>query len=262
MKAHDTPLKLNLDNAFEQTPAGFSSRVAYAMQEMKTARAAKKAMRWMPIAAACLVLLAGGALAAKSLGVLHFLTVRTSVPLDKAAVENDVRKPLSQSFGGKQVTVQARDYLWNDMKLSLVLHVSPAEPSKYRLIGQGDFGADGIHMDEIWWGGEHTTMDEWLSEGKQALVIDVSRMNIAGKSLAGMVDWVPEELGETFLLEVDLFHMTPERYKKLLDENGNMKLEVPVSSWVYGSDEKEQSTLTMTIEAFTAEEWRVQYDSY
>ncbi len=262
MKTHDTPLGINLDNAFEQTPAGFSSQVAHAMQEMKSAQAAKKTMRWIPIAVACLVLLAGGALAAKSLGVLYFLTERTSVPIDKATVENNVRKPLSQSFDGKQLILQARDYLWNDMKLSLVLHVSPAEPLKYRLIGQDDIGADGIHMDEVWWDGEHTTMDKWLPEGKQALVIDVSRMNIAGKSLAGMLDWVPEELGETFLLEVDLFHITPERYEKLLDENGNMKVEVPVSSWVYESDAREQSTLTVTIEAFTVEEWRKQYDSY
>lgn len=262
MNAHDTPLGINLDNAFEQTPAGFSYQVAYAIKEMKTTRTTRKSMRWIPIAAACLVLLAGSALAAKSLGVLDFLTDMTTMPLDKAVVENDVSKPLNQSFDGKQVTVQARDYLWNDMKLSMVLHVSPAKPNLFRIIGSCDFGVDGIHMDEIWWGDEHTTMDKWLPKGKQALVIDVNKMTVGGRDLTCTLGQVPEELGETYLLEADLFQVNPERYEKLLDENGNIQVKVPVSSWIYGNDTKEQSTLTLTIEAFTVQEWREQYDKY
>lgn len=262
MKTYDIPLGINLDNAFEQTPAGFSAQIANAMREMKTVRTARKGMRWIPITAACLVLLAGSALAAKSLGVLDFLTDMTTMPLDKAAVENDVSKPLNQSFDGKQLIMQARDYLWNDMKLSMVLHVSPSEPGMYRLLSQRDFGVDGIHMDEIWWGDEHTTLDKWLPKGKHALVIDVNKMTVGGRDLTCTLGQVPEELGETFLLETDLFQVTPEQYAKLLDENGNMKVEVPVSSWIYGSDTKEQSTLTVTVEAFTAAEWRNQYDKY
>ncbi len=262
MKTNDTPLGVNLENAYEQTPAGFSSRVANTIKEMKNTRTARKSMRWIPIAAACLVLLAGSALAAKSLGVLDFLTEMTSEPLEKSIIANDVLKPLNQSFDGKQVIVQARDYLWNDMKLSMVLHVSPAEPSMYRLLGRGDFGADGIHMDEIWWGDEHTTLDKWLPKGKQALVIDVNHMTIGERNMACTVGWVPEELGETFLLEADLFQVTPESYEKLLDENGNMQVKVSVSSSIYGSDTKEQSTLIITLEASTVQEWRDQYDNY
>jgi hypothetical protein len=262
MKTCHTPLGVKLDNAFEQTPEYFSNRVSSTLKEINTARPARKNVRWLPIAAACLVLLGGSALAANSLGVLDFLTGMTTMPLNKAAVENDVSKPLSQSFDGKQVFVQARDYLWNDMKLSMVLHVSPTEPDKYRLIGRGDFGADGIHMDEIWWGDEITTMDKWLPKGKQALVIDVDHMAIGERNMACTVGWVPEELGETYLLEADLFQVTPERYEKLLDKNGNIQVKVPVSSWLYGSDAKEQSTLTITLEAPTVQEWRDQYDNY
>ena len=262
MKTNDTPLGVNLENAYEQTPAGFSSRVANTIKEMKNTRTARKSMRWIPIAAACLVLLAGSALAAKSLGVLDFLTEMTSEPLEKSIVANDVLKPLNQSFDGKQVIVQARDYLWNDMKLSMVLHVSPAEPGMYRLLGRGDFGADGIHMDEIWWGDEHTTLDKWLPKGKQALVIDVNQITVGGRNMTCSVGWVPEEQGETYLLEADLFQVTPEQYAKLLDKNGNIQVEVPVSSWIYGSDTKEQSALTITLEVSTVQEWRDQYDNY
>ena len=258
MKTQPFPLNVNLDSAFEQTPAYFSKKVANALADMKTARPARKSRHRLALAAAILILLCGSALAAGSLGVLDFL-IHITAPEDIAVVKKNVSKPLNQVCEGEQVIVQARDYLWNGMTFSMAMHVAPAEPAKYRLIGRGDIGADGIHTDDIWWDGEITTMDKWLPKGKQALVIDVTHMNIGGEEMPCGVGWLPEELGETFLLEVGLPHMTPERYAKLLDGHGNIKVSVTVESWLYGSKTREQAVLRMTVEAPTQEDWRKLY---
>lgn len=262
MKNTASPVEIDLNNAFEETPAGFSIRLAHSLGAVAVKQAAKRRMRWIPLAAACLLLFGGGALAAKSLGVLDFLTGMTTLPINTAMVERNTERPVNQRYDGEQLIVQARDYLWNNMKFSLSLHAAPQKPDAFRLINQGDFGVDGINMDNIWWEDEITTLDKWLPKGKQALVVDITHLNIGGMDIWACNYWVPENQGETFFLEADLVNLTPEQYEKMLDGNGNIKVTVPVFSWVYGSDTKEESTLTITAAAPTAQEWRELYDRY
>ena len=262
MKNTSSPIEFDLNNAFEKTPAGFSTRLAHSLNAVAVRRTAKRPARWIPIVAACLLLFGGGALAAKSLGVLDFLTNMTTMPLEAAVVESNIQKPVNQRYDGEQLILQARDYLWNNMKFSLALHASPKKPDAFRLINQGDFGVDGINMDNIWWEGEITTLDKWLPKGKQALVIGITHLSIGGLDSPASNYWVPEDQGKTFILEANLVNVTPEQYEKMLDDNGNIKITVPVSSWVYGSETKEESTLTVTAAAPTIQEWRELYDHY
>lgn len=259
MRKQAPPVTMNLDGAFEETPSGFSRRIAAELYHLQNVRPGRKSMRWLPIAAICMLLISGG-VAAQTLGVLDFLTDLTTMPLDRSAVESEVSKPLSQTSDSNQVMARARDYLWNDMSLSLAVHLAPGDADKFRLIGKGDFGVDGIHMEDIWWNGEITTMDKWLPKGKQALVVDIPEMTLGGKKLLTAIGWVPEEQGETFLLQADLTLVTVERYEKLLNADGTLTVSVPVESWVYGSDTRERAVLQLQLEAPTVEEWRKLYN--
>ncbi len=261
MKQTSSPLGIDLDGAYEKTPAGFSLRLAHSLKNMAGTKPEKKRTHRLVIMAVCLALLCGGALAAGSLGVLDFLT-GTTMPVDRAALEDSVQKPLSQSYDGKQIAVSVRDFVWNNMRLSIVLHAEPGKPDQFHLLSQSDFGVDGMNMDNIWWGDEITTLKEWLPKGKQALVVDLSRLNVGGVDILPTRYQVPEEDGETFFLSVDLIDVTPEQYEKMLDENGDMQVTVPVSCWVYGSLTKEESTLTITAAAPSKQEWRTMYDSF
>jgi hypothetical protein len=91
-------------------------------------------------------------------------------------------------------------------------------------------------------------------------VVDVFSMTIGGKEMACSSAWLPEEQGETFLLEADLHWMTPERYEKLLSDDGTIAVSVPVQGRIYGSDTREQAMLGLTVAAPTVEEWRKLHD--
>ncbi len=192
-----------------------------------------------------IVILGGTALALSRMGVLHFLTERVADGPDRADVEEGVMTPVSQSCESKSLFMSAREAYMDGESLAVCVHIEPVDWDGFRLLSETDIGTDGETFDRIWWNGEILTFDEWLPEGKEMLVLSPRRMEVGGERMGMSVDWLPEEQGEMFLFETELWKI--ENRAALLNEDGTLSVRILVSSRIYGEEGTETSILTITL---------------
>lgn len=237
-----------LDDAFEPTPEKFHNQVErelFTLRAQEAGRTSHRPLRWAVALAAAAVLLAGTALALNRLGVLDFLTGRVVDGPGRESVEAGTVTPVSQSCESRTLKMTARDAYMDGETLAVCVHIEPAEPAACRLLSETDIGTDGETFDRIWWDGEILTFDEWLPEGKKMLVVSPKRMEIGGERALMSQDWLPDEQGETFLFQTDLWWADDRT--ALLNDDGTLTVRVLVLSRIYGEEAEEVSTLSMTL---------------
>lgn len=244
MMKWDDQLLEQLDEAFEPTPKAFHQSFQKKVTELATERprSMRRGLRLALAAALCIVLLCGAALALNRLGVVYFLTERVYNGPEAAQVETGALQALSQSCDSALVQADVRDLWMQGDRLAICFHLSPKEPERYRLLSETDIGTDGEHFDRIWWQGETYTFDQWLPEGKQMLVISPQYMEIGGQQLPISTDWLPEEEGETFLMETDLSRIDGWNADETFTVQAVLKVRV------YGSDVQETVVLSATVQ--------------
>lgn len=237
-----------LDDAFEPTAERFHGQIERELARLRTREAdasCHRPVRWAAALAVLIVLLGGAALALSRLGVLNFLTERVADGPDRAGIEGGVVTPLSQSCESTALVMSARDAYVDEDRLAVCVHIEPVDQDGFRLLSETDIGADGETFDRIWWDGKILSFDEWLPEGKEMLVLSPKRMEIGDRRMGMSQDWLPEEQGETFLFEAELWSI--DSRAALLNEDGTLSVRILVSSRIYGGDETEVSTLTVTL---------------
>ena len=249
MMKWDDQLLEQLDEAFEPTPEAFHQSFQKTVTELAQERpmGMRRGLRLVLAAALCIVLLCGAALALNRLGVVYFLTERVYNGPESAQVETGTLQAQSQSCDSTLVQADVRDLWMQGDRLAICFHLSPKEPERYRLLSETDIGTDGEHFDRIWWNGETFTFDQWLPQGKQMLVISPQYMEIGGQRLPVSTDWLPEDQGETFLMETDLSRI-PEWNK---DEV--LTVQAVLKASVYGSDVQETVVLSATVQGTKSE---------
>lgn len=81
--------------------------------------------------------------------------------------------------------------------------------------------------------------------------------------LTGAQDYLPDGLGETFMAQLYLDWIEPDRYESLLDANGMLAFEAELTLEDYESGETlEAQKAVVRIGAPTAQEWRELYEAY
>lgn len=240
----DEKLLEQLDEAFEPTPEAFHQSFQKTVTKLaqERPRGMRRGLRLALAAALCVLLLCGAALALNRLGVVYFLTERVYHGPEAAQVEPGTLQPLSQSCQSTLVQAEVRDLWMQGDQLAICFHLSPKEPERYRLLSETDIGTDGVHFDRIWWQGETYAFEEWLPEGKQMLVISPQYMEIGGQRLPVSTDRLPEEQGETFLMEADLSRIDGWNECEILTVQAVLKASV------YGSDVQETVVLSATVQ--------------
>ena len=235
---------------YEPTPEGFHIRVENtlrSLQQKENAAVPRIPVRRAVVLAALLLTLAGAAYAGSRLGVLDFLTTR----IWNGPAAEDVQPGITQDFRAESESavlhLDARDLYQNENKFSLCVHISPKEPERYRLLYETDIGADGEHFDRIWWNGKQLSFDEWLPEGKQMLVLSVRQMTVGGVTVPVSMDWLPEEQGETFLLEAPWERARSQN--ATVNPDGTVTIRLELETDVYGIGQPQTSTLTLQVPA-------------
>lgn len=240
----DDQLLEQLDEAFEPTPKVFHQSFQKTVTDlgMERPRSMHRGLRLALAATLCIVLLCGAALALNRLGVVYFLTERVYNGPEIAAVETDTVQPVNQHCESTLVQADVRDLWMQGDILAICFHLAPKEPERYRLLSETDIGTDGENFDRIWWNGETFTFDEWLPEGKQMLVISPQYMEIDGQRLPVSTDWLPEEQGETFLMETDLSQIAE------WNKAGTLTVQAVLKASVYDSNVQETVVVSATVQ--------------
>lgn len=242
-----------LNDPYEQTPEDFHLRVEQTLGKLVRVEPPKRyARRLVLITAIVAVVLVGTAVALNQLGVLYFLNERWDN--GEPAVEENVIHAARQSCDGTLMTAEVRDAYWNGTELSLCVHVAPVQADKYALLSEDDIGVDGETFDKIWWKGDVLSFDEWLPEGKEMLLFTVDAMRVGKANVTQAYDWVPDEQGETYLLQGDLWRLDDAHYLSALNADGTLTVTVSLNCHV--GDTTETVTLTADLPAPTMEEWR------
>lgn len=244
MMKWDDQLLGQLDEAFEPTPEAFHQSFQKTVTELATEqpKRMRRGLRLALAAALCIVLLCGAALALNRLGVVYFLTERVYNGPEAAHVETGTLQALFQSCDSTLVQADVRDLWMQGERLAICFHLSPKEPERYCLLSETDIGTDGEHFDRIWWKGETYAFDQWLPEGKQMLVISPQYMEIGGQRLPVSTDWLPEEQGETFLMEADLSRIDG------WNEGETLTVQAVLNASVHDSDVQETVVLSATVQ--------------
>lgn len=243
-----------LDNAFEPTPEGFRGRLEGRLSMLRGQEAAKptrKRMRFMSLVLAGALLLGATAYAVSRLGVLYFLTERTSAPADANQVVERAVSPLAQSCESDVLTGEIRDAVFMGDIFSICIHVSPKAPDTYALLCEQSIGTDGEHSQWVWADGAvYESLEEWTPKGKQALVVALPDLTLGGYPLAWSCDYVMEENGVTFLVEVDVSDMEILHgvvLNDLIQANGTAEVVITTNSFVDGAGDGVLTTLTASI---------------
>lgn len=248
------PNSLWLNNAFEPTPEGFHNRLESHLSILRGQEATKptrKRARWLSLALAGALLLGATAFAANRLGVLYFLTERTSAPADANQVLERTVSPIAQSYESDVLTGEIRDAAFMGDMFSICVHVSPKDPEAYALLCEIDIGTDGEHADWVWWKGNvYESLAEWTPPGKQALVVSLPDLKLGGYGMAWSWDWVPEEDGLTFMMEVDVSDMEILHgitLPDLIQADGTVGVTLTTDSLVDGAGDPYLTTITGAI---------------
>jgi len=222
---------------------------------------ARNRLRIILITLLMLILLAAAAVGTGMLDVNWFLQNRRAEP---GVIDHPIApQSLTVSYRRDMLDVSVSDAVWNSDALSLSFVYSIAGTDEYALIvHDGNIGVDGVRHDHIWTGNGIVPVLEW-ADGKQVQTFSVDGWQLDGVYLTSRTDCLPDGLGETFMTELCLDWIRPERYEKLLDENGMLVFEADLTLEAYESGETlEAQKVIVKVGAPTPQEWRNMYETY
>lgn len=222
---------------------------------------ARKHLRIILISLLLLVLLASAAIGTGMIDVSWFLKNRRAEPV---AMHNPiVPEAVEISYSGDMLEAEISDAVWNRDELSITFVYSMAgKDSDVLVVHSGNIGVDGIRQDHIWTQEGIVPVLEW-ADGKRVFTFSVDGWRLNGLYLTGTGDYLPDGLGETFMAELRLDWITPDRYESLLDANGMLSFEADVTLEDYESGEiLEEQKVVIRIGAPTPQEWRNAYEVY
>ncbi len=227
---------MKMHDPYEPTPIPFHDRVERKLNELqRKQQPAHRSLRWMAMAAACMALLCGTALALEQLGVLHFLTQRTwmGMPVNAAVVA----QPTQQHCESELLDVLVKDAYWDGETLSVAMHISPK--GDYAFYTETDRGQDGEHFDLIWWNGSVLSFEKWKA-GRAGLMLTLPKLMNGTENITSAWDWMQDEQGETMLIQGKCDDMTQ-----------GATLAVELNCMLEGRDEAVLSTLVFTLPPMT-----------
>ena len=222
---------------------------------------ARKRLRTILITLLLLILLAAAAVGAGMIDVNWFLQNRRAAPV---TIENPMTpESVNVHYGGSMLEVSVSDAVWNADKLSLTFVYSVAGKDDRALtVHSGNIGVDGMRHGHIWTGEEIMPVSQWAN-GKRVQVFSVDGWHLGGMDLTGNADYLPDGLGETFMTEVYLDWINPQRYERLPDANGMLSFEAELTLKADDSGEiLEAQTVVVGVSAPTPQEWRNMYEAY
>lgn len=222
---------------------------------------ARKRLRIILISLLLLVLLASAAIGTGMIDVSWFLENRRAEP---AAMHNPiVPESVEISYSGDMLEAEISDAVWNRDELSITFVYSMAgKESDVLVVHSGNIGVDGVRQDHIWTQEGIVPVSKW-ADGKRVFTFSVDGWRLNGLNLTGTGDYLPDGLGETFMAELRLDWITPDRYESLLDANGMLTFEADVTLKDYENGETlEAQKAVIRIGAPSPQEWRNAYEVY
>ena len=245
-----------LDGGFEKTPEGFSTKMRVQLHHLSTKKeATRKKMRLVSIVAVLILLLGATAYAASQLGVFYFLTERTTTPITAQEMAENAIAPIAQKAEGGLLKAELRDGVIMNETLSLCLHVAPEDMEKYAAIYGNSIGTDGENSDWVWMDGKiYKSLSEWVPDGKTPLVVDFLAAKLGGFGLIDSWDYVYEDSGITFLVELDLSTFSIIHDISIEDLGDTAEIRFEAQSFVNNEGEGEATVLTATISVKTSKE--------
>lgn len=228
--------------------------------KMRLSRARKR-LRLLLISLLLFVLLASVAVGTGMIDVGWFMQNRRAEP---SMIEHPIEpETVDVEYLGEMLDVSVNDVVWNTDTLSLAFVYSIAGTDKQGLtVHSGNIGVDGLRVDHIWTDEGVVPVEAW-AKGKPVYVFTIDGWRLGGVNLTGGGDWLPDGLGETFMAELYLDWIRPERYERLLDANGMLAFEADLMLADYRSGEiLEKQSVIIRVGAPTMQEWREMYEAY
>jgi len=222
---------------------------------------ARNHLRILLLAMLLLILFACAAIGTGMIDVSWFLQNRRAEP---AAIQRGiVPESVEISYSGDLLELEINDAVWNRDELSITFVYSIAgKGNEALIIHSGNIGVDGIRQDHIWTDEGIVPVLEW-ADGKRVYMFYVDGWRLNGLYLTGEEDYLPDGLGETFMAELNLDWIAPERYESLLDEKGMLVFEADLTLEDYESRETlETQRVIVKVGVPTPQEWRDMYEAY
>lgn len=222
---------------------------------------ARKHLKVVLITLLLMLLLAAAAVGTGLIDVNWFLQNRRSEP---TVIEKPVEAVIKESsYTGDALLLEVSNAVWNynGLSLSFVYSITGTEGDKL-IVHRGNIGVDGIHHDHIWTDDQIFPITQWAN-GKDVKVFSLNDWKLGDMFTAGSEDYFPDGKGDTFFTEIHLDSINPERYEKILDENGFLEFTSTLTLADHSSGTLlESGTITLLIEAPSVEEWRNLYETY
>jgi len=222
---------------------------------------ARKHLQTILITLLILVLMACAAVGAGMIDVNWFLQNRRAEP---AVIENPMMpKFVSVEYPGGMLDVSVSDAVWNPDELTVTFVYSIAGKDGHALVVYGgNIGVDGMRLDHVWTDDGIIPVPQW-ADGKPVRTFFIDDWHLGGQHLTGRTDDVPDGLGETFMTELDLDWIGPERYEMLLDEKGMLAFEAKLTLEDFQTgDVLEAQNVIIRLDAPAAQIWRNKYEAY
>ncbi len=220
---------------------------------------ARKHLRTILIALLLLILMACVAVGTGMIDVDWFLQNRRAEP---AVIGKPIpAQSISVEYAGKLLDISVSDAVWDEDALS-VSFVYSIVGKDVLTVHSGNIGVDGVRQDHIWTDRGVVPVQEW-ADGSRVHTFYVDSWHLGGLYLTGSEDYLPDGLGETFMTELHLDWIAPDRYESLLDDNGMLAFEAKLMLEDYESGEiMEEQNAVVRIGAPTPQEWRGMYEAH
>lgn len=222
---------------------------------------ARRRLRVALISLLLLLLLSAAAVGSGILDVNWFLQNRRASEPD--LYETDSRSVFDISYSGRFLAVECGDAIVDQQTLRLFFTYAIGGTDEDALtVHSGSLGVDGVRHDHIWIDDEILPVEEW-ARGRTVYTYALDGWTIGGIYPNGAEDFLMDGKGDSFFAELHLDRITPEVYETLPDERGMLMLTNAVSVRDYATDEiLETGTLTLRVQAPSAQEWRDAYEAY
>lgn len=253
-------IRLHHEQGYSLKEISASTGYSQEVLKMRLYRARKR-LKAVLIALSLMLLLTAAAVGAGLLDVDWFLQNRRAEPAGIGApVSSNTRE---MTYSGEELILEINDAVWNPDELSLTFVYSIAGKDEDSLfVHSGHIGVNGERFDHIWMNQQILPVEEWAGR-KDVKVFSIDVWKIGDTHLRASEDYLSEGSGETFCTEVFLDSVDPEQYKALLDENGCLRFTATLSLEDYSSGTAlETETITLLVEAPSAEEWRDFHEAY
>lgn len=222
---------------------------------------ARNHLRVILITLLLLVLLTCAAIGTGMIDVNWFLQNRRAEP--GAIHHSFVPEMMEISYSGDMLAVEISDAVWNRDDLSVTFVYSIAGKDEGALIVHGgNIGVDGVRHHHIWTNDGIVPVEQW-ADGKPVQVFRIDGWRLGGAYLTEKEDFLPDGRGETFMAEIYLEGIRPERYESLLDEDNMLTFEADLMLKEYaGGAVLEEGKIVLRIDAPAVQVWREMYEAF